>query len=849
MINQSSFTKKQFVCMLMSLLAFVFISFFAKAQTIGYSRAYGNALTFPFPVEMLPSNDGSNRMFVVSQNGIISIFPNAPTTNTAQTFLNIGTTGANRITFAATEERGLLGMALHPNYRNNRQFFLYYTAQVAGVTRMILARYLADPANPNQGLVNSEEVLLFFDKNQNNTNHNGGKIAFGNDGFLYLSIGDGGGGGDPRNNAQNRNSLFGKILRIDIDNDDFPADAQRNYRIPTDNPFATGGGSPEIFAWGIRNMWKFSFDRVTGRLWGADVGQGNWEEVNIVSRGANYGWRKFEGLATHNGGDPTPTNPTATPPIFVYSSIGGASITGGYVYRGTLLPAFEGRYFYGDYVRGTIGVLTYDGTTTTNQTLFSPAMDGNNTINIASFGEDELGEMYFIGRNTQRIYRFTNTAPPPVGNIIAGVGTWSSMNNGVNGVVRAVATDTNGNVFVGGTFTTAGGVPANNIARWNPTTGWSALGMGTSGTVNAIVLRGNEVIVGGSFVNAGGQVVNNVAVWNGATWQGIGTGIDGAVRALAVNGADIFVGGAFINAGSVVSNNIARWNGMTWNSLGVGTNNEIRALTFDANTGNLFVGGNFSTAGGVAAVCIARWNSASGWAAVGGGTDGFVNSIALLPDGNLIVGGSFVNAGGVVTNRIARWNGTVWSALATGMSATVNALAVTNSGSIIAGGTFSLASGNIVNNVAIWNGTSWSALGAMTSMPVGTDGGINALAVNQTTVLVGGGNVNAGGITVNNIAQLQIPAILGVEEKISGQSLILYPNPNKGSFTLQMNELKGKNAQIAVMDLSGRIVYQQSLLLNGRLDIELNLNLAGGMYLLQLQLEKENFRRKLVVEQ
>ncbi|MCU0390524.1 MAG: PQQ-dependent sugar dehydrogenase [Thermoflexibacter sp.] len=833
-------------------LIFIFLLLFlgsyevSNAQNIGYSRAYGNNLVFPFPLEMLPSNDGTNRMFVVSQNGIISVFPNQPNTQTAQTFLDI----TNTVVFAANEERGLLGMALHPNFRNNGEFFLYYTTRGTATTRMVLARYRVSPNNPNQALADSEQRLLVFDKNQANTNHNGGKIAFGSDGLLYLSIGDGGGGGDPQNNAQNRNNFFGKILRINVDGDDFPNDNQRNYRIPADNPFANGGGAPEIYAWGIRNMWKFSFDRVTRQMWGGDVGQGRWEEINIVTRGGNYGWRKFEASSVYNNADPTPSNPVATPPIFEYSSVGGASITGGFVYRGTEIPSLEGRYVYADYVRGTVSALTYNGTNAINQLLFT-AMDGNNVLNVSSFGEDERGELYFIGRDTGRIYRFTSTTPPPVGNVINGIGTWSAMNNGVNGTVRAVATDTNGNVYVGGTFTNAGNIAANNIAVWNPSTGWSALGAGVSGTVSAIALRGNEVIVGGAFANAGSQSANNIAIWNGSQWQALGSGVEGPLRAIAINGNDIFVGGAFTSAGSQSANNIARWNGMTWNSLGTGTNNEIRALAFDNKSGNLYAGGNFTTAGGINAVCVARWNTTSGWSALGSGTDGFVNALAITPLGDVIAGGSFTQAGGMQANRIARWNGTVWNSLGTGVSATVNALATTNVGNIIAGGSFTLANGNIVNNIAIWNGNSWGALGAMTS--VGTNGGINALAINIATVFVGGGNTTAGTITVNHIAQLQLPTInADLQDNFTFDHFSIFPNPVNEEASITYRLSKPSEVSLSIFDLAGKEVL--SLVKENQQQGEYHYSfstdaLPSGLYLAYFQVDKNFIVKRLIIVQ
>ena len=768
-------------CLGLALALAMCLANFVRAQTIGHVRAYADALTFPFPVEMLPANDGTGRMFVVSQNGIISVFPNVATTSSAQVFLNIGPTGSNnRIVFSSGAERGLLGMALHPDFRNNRQFFLYYTTLNAGITRMVLARYFADPNNANQALL-TEERLLFFDKNQNNDNHNGGKIAFGPDGFLYLSIGDGGGGGDPQNNAQNRNNLFGKMLRIDVNGDDFPADANRNYRIPASNPFASSGGSPEIFAWGLRNTWKFSFDQVTGRIWGGDVGQGSREEINIVTSGGNFGWRKYEGNNTHNAGDPVPSAPAATFPVFDYNSGGGASITGGYVYRGTAIPGLEGRYVYGDYVRGTMASLAYNGTTATNTNHYT-ATDGGTTINIASFGEDERGELYFIGRNTSRIYRLTNTANAPSGQTVQGFGKWSTLATGTNGVVRAVITDASGNVYVAGSFNTAGGIPANNIARWNPNTGWTALGAGLSGTVNALAFRGSDLIVGGAFANAGAGSANNVAVWNGTTWAALETGVDGPVRALAVSGSDIFVGGAFASP----SNNVARWNGTAWSGLDGGTNNEIRSMVYDVAQQALFVGGNFSLAGTTSAASVASWSSVNGWQALGSGLGGFANALALLPNGDLVAGGSFTTAGGNNLNRIARWNGTVWSGFADGIGATVNALAVSR-GRLLAGGLFALADGRVVNNVALWDPAAggWNALGPGTA--VGVNAGVNALAVVGNFAFAGGGQINAGALTVNNIARLELPIIWNngwtPATPIAGENVaIMSTNTQPGNF-------------------------------------------------------------------
>lgn len=842
-----------------------------SSSGVGFTR-FAPALTFEFPVEILPANDGTQRLFVVSQNGSIWVFRNSSSANTASRFLNIGTTGVNRIVFSANEERGLLGMALHPNFRFNGEFFVYYTTTVSPTnttTRMVLARYRVNPANPDQALPDSEERLLVFDKNQANTNHNGGKIAFGPDGLLYLSVGDGGGAGDPQNNAQNLTNLFGKLIRIDVQGDDFPADPQRNYRIPLDNPFASaqGGARPEIFAWGLRNTWKFCFDDV-GRIWGGDVGQGAWEEVNIITRGANYGWRRFEGNAVYRATDPVPSNPAATFPIHVYSSIGGASITGGYVYRGTQIPSLRGKYVYADYVRGTVSALTITGTplssaTVSNEALFT-ALDGTSLVNITSFGEDEQGEIYMLGRNG-RVYRLTNTAPSPAGRAVNGIGSWAALAAGVNGTVHALAADSVGNIYVGGAFTIAGNVPALNIARWNPTTGWSALGSGVPGVVQAIAVRSSaasgasnapEVFVGGAFAISAGTGSNaatgfNVARWDGTAWTPLGGGVDGPVRALALNEQGVlFVGGGFSRAGSVSANNIAQWDGSRWNALGNGTNNEIRALVVDKRSQSVIAGGNFSVAGAASALCVAEWNGVR-WNALGSGTNGFVNALAFTPRGELIAGGSFTNAGGVAANRIARWNGSAWSPLANasgttagdGLSGTVNALVSLPDGSVLAGGAFLLADGAVVNNIALWNpATGWNALGMLSGTSsssagatvggVGTSGGVNALvvpygqassssgsAVSSWTAFAGGSFTSAGGSSAANVARLSVPSIItsvihgarysGQASYVNSRSIIcctFVPTPSASSMQMRLTLSVPERVRVSIIDIAGREV-------------------------------------------
>jgi glucose/arabinose dehydrogenase len=730
---------------------------------VGYTDAFPLLPNFSFPVEMVHAGDGTNRLFVVEKAGRIRVFQNQSNANSYTTFLDI----TDRVVLSNppnSDERGLLGLAFHPNYATNRQFYVYYTRDtvISGIgtrMKMILSRFQASESDPNVALPNSEYRIMQFVKNQNNTNHNGGKIAFGPDGLLYISVGDGGGGGDPQNNAQNVNSLFGKILRIDVNGDDFPSDNDRNYRIPPTNPFASGGGRAEIFAWGIRNMWKFCIDNIEGII-GGDVGQNAREEIDRVELGRNYGWRFMEGDLPYNIPNPADTNGlNLAPPIHAYPHTQGRSVTGGFVYRGSVLPEQVGRYIFGDYVSGRVWSLNLSTNAVTQLFLASG-------INIASFGVDQNNELYFLGFNNGRIYRFTNAAPPPAGDAVAGIGIWSAMGTGVNGSVRAIAVKGD-EVFVGGSFTQAGGVPANNIARWRPGEGWTALGSGVSGTVNTIAIDQNgNVLVGGTFTTAGGVSANNIARWNGTAWSALGTGTNGYVSAIAVapNG-DIFIGGAFSQAGSISNANyIARWDGTAWHSLAGGMNNEVRALALDAS-GNLFAGGNFTTAGGVSAANIARWDGAS-WHALGAGVDAFVNAITVLPNNDVVAGGIFINAGGAPANRIARWTGSTWQTLGTGVSGWVSALASVGN-TIYAAGGFVTAGGRIVNHIARWNGSSWEALG---HDAIGANATLNALAVQGQTLFAAGNATAFGGIASNGIAQLEIPNAAEVRSVSAGNS-------------------------------------------------------------------------------
>lgn len=384
-----------------NLVAFLlFSSAFSLRMSAQYSLvdAYPNLPNFSNAVEIVKANDGTNRLFVVQQRGLIYVFEDSPTVSQRKLFLDLSSV----VSQAGSSETGLLGMALHPNYAQNRTFFLYYTT--GSPLRSEVARFQTSTQNPDSAIFSSRQVILT--EPQPFSNHNGGKIAFGPDGYLYISLGDGGSAGDPGNRAQNRNTILGKLLRIDVNTVQSPL----NYAIPPTNPFV---GQPnvreEIFAWGLRNMWKFSFDE-QGRIWGADVGQNAWEEINIIVSGGNYGWRKYEGNAVYNASDPTP--PNAIFPIWVYNhSAGDVSITGGFVYRGSRIPALYGKYIYGDYVSRRIWALTYNfRTAATNEFLLQGPQS------ISSFGEDFNNEILVVGYNSTagRIRRLVSSTPAPI---------------------------------------------------------------------------------------------------------------------------------------------------------------------------------------------------------------------------------------------------------------------------------------------------------------------------------------------------------------------------------------------------------------------------------------------------
>lgn len=348
------------------------------------------------PVEAVTAADGRNRLYVVDQQGKISWLPgNTENITQANLFLDI----TDRVVSGG--EMGLLGLAFHPDFRNNGYFYVNYTTGDPLETR--ISRFTLQAGEKAQVDPASELILLSYQ--QPYQNHNGGKVAFGPDGFLYIAVGDGGSGGDPQNNAQDRTKLLGKILRIDVDN----PSGSRKYGIPADNPFAenTTGFREEIYAYGLRNPWRFSFDTENGRLWAADVGQNKIEEIDIIQNGGNYGWNTMEGTDCFKP-EANCDKTGLIAPIHEYTHADGVSVTGGYVYRGKNMPALQGKYIYGDYASGKVWALTLneDGTMAGNELLLTTGfpissfgLDQNNELLLLSYGGE--GKIYRLSRQSQ----------------------------------------------------------------------------------------------------------------------------------------------------------------------------------------------------------------------------------------------------------------------------------------------------------------------------------------------------------------------------------------------------------------------------------------------------------------
>ncbi|MSU80189.1 MAG: hypothetical protein EXS16_19115 [Gemmataceae bacterium] len=335
------------------------------------------------PIALTHAGDGSNRIFLATQHGVIHAFANDPKVKTTEIFLDI----EKKVVYEDKQnEEGLLGLAFHPNYKKNGEFFVLYTIKGVKQTN-VLSRFKVSKDNPNKADPASEEELLRITRPY--WNHDGGTICFGPDGYLYMAVGDGGAANDPHRNGQNLKTMLGKVLRLDVDR----KDAGKAYAIPKDNPFVGDDKAlPEIYAYGFRNIWRMAFDRKTGQLWAGDVGQNLYEEINIVKKGGNYGWSIREGLHPFSIDGVGPRKDLIEP-IWEYHHDIGKSITGGLVYRGKALPELDGMYVYADYITGSIWALKYDDAQ--QRVVANRRIQGASNI-ILSFGDDEQGEAYFL---------------------------------------------------------------------------------------------------------------------------------------------------------------------------------------------------------------------------------------------------------------------------------------------------------------------------------------------------------------------------------------------------------------------------------------------------------------------
>ena len=336
-------------------------------------------LSFQEMTNLVQPDDASGLIFITEQRGVIYTF-SANNSQQADILLDI----TDRVNRGGAEE-GLLGLAFDPDYQENGYFYVYYSA--ADPSRSVLSRFSIDEEDTD--VADPESEVIIMEVAQPYANHNAGQLAFGPDGYFYIGLGDGGGSGDPLGNAQNLSTVLGSILRIDVSGLSAPGD----YEIPADNSFVgTEDAREEIWAFGLRNPWRFSFDLETGLLWAADVGQNLWEEIDIITKGANYGWNIMEG--SHFYSPSTGCNQSGlTLPIFEYDHSQGCSVTGGYVYRGDQIPSLQGYYIYGDYCSGNIWALAYDGSAVTENILLV-----DSGLSITSFGEDLTGGLYILDR-------------------------------------------------------------------------------------------------------------------------------------------------------------------------------------------------------------------------------------------------------------------------------------------------------------------------------------------------------------------------------------------------------------------------------------------------------------------
>ena len=475
-------------------------------------------------------------------------------------------------------------------------------------------------------------------------------------------------------------------------------------------------------------------------------------------------------------------------------------------------------------------------------------------LTVASTGDVSVG-----GSFTQAGAVGANNVAQWTGTVWNALGT--GLANGLNGGINALVIASNGSVYAGGDFTQAGAIVANGVVRWTGTM-WAPLGIGSAngvnGSVTALALASNgDVYAGGNFTTAGGVVANYVARWNGTAWNALGTGLSsgagsGAIYALVVaSNGDVYAGGDFATAGGAGTNNVARWNGSTWSSVGTGAANGVSGSVYAlavASNGDIYAGGGFATAGGVAVNGVARW-SGTAWSPLSSataiGVNGYVSALALAANGNLYVGGSFTTAGGIAASGVAKWDGTAWSSLGTGGGNGVNGgsvyeLALAGNGDVYAGGLFTRAGGGVMPCVARWNGTAWSSLGT------GLQNSVSALVLDPTGKLYAGGSfvtTGDGSKAMTRFAVYDPNTPLAMAATLPATLVALFPNPAHGTATLRLPASVPRQQSLILTDALGRPVRYYPAPASP--DIELDLRgLPAGVYLLRCGL----LTQRLVVE-
>ncbi len=790
----------------------ILLTFNITAQELGYTNAFPS-LTFDTPLEIIPSNDGSNRLFVVEKPGYIYEVSEATGVKSLVVDLSSIVSSGKDGT-----EIGLLGMALHPNFQNNRLFYIYYISG-APPYKVNLAQLTLNSGNPS-ATANSRKIVFTATKPTTHHTHNGGHIEFGPDGYLYMGIGDGGdstGNGNQR--AQDLSHIFGSILRIAVN-------TNGTYSIPSSNPYASSGDTDtrKIWIYGLRNPWKFSFHG--DEIWIGDVGAGQQDEINRVKLsygGSNYGWGRWEGTyrdqsVSLNGGG------TLRPPYFSKSA---TSLTGGYVYKGSLSnPEIQGKYVFADYISGdiwaidpTIGPDSTDPTRATNtqnlaqSKLFTTSPDD---AAIVSFGQNESGtELYFLrygqnydgNPNSSNAYNFEDnsgaifkiTGTQSTSTVaVNGIGNFDQCPNDLNGQVNAIEKVGN-TIWLGGSFTNAEGTTAYNLVKYDENTGFSAT-YAVNGEVEDIHVAPNgDIWVGGNFGSINGATAKNLAqISNGSIINHNSTGVIFEIDS-APNGY-VYIVGATTSVSGVSVSKFARYRGSSWDNMNTYPNNELRAIEVLPN-GDVFVGGNFTAIGSVNANRIAKFDG-SKWAAYPGTNSLFIKEIEEF-NGYLYVGGQNYMGRYILSNDTHQ--------ILSKNVAGGEVRSITSDGSYIyIGGTFGTVSNDgstnlIMNGLARWSPytNTYDALGPGTN--VGTDNSVSDLLHSNGELYVGGEFTNIGNYFARwSMDSMQCPSTSSCVSDI--------PNENT-SFNLSTRLLSGNitnsgtsaetNNSACAMQLSG----------------------------------------------